>query len=262
MNRLEKARQHLKTRGPWWTARWAVLSLFYYPVVRWVDTRFDRKYGTETATDIYPRDFLADPEVVAHANEYSPTPDRIFLRFLRRQRLDFARYTFIDLGCGKGRALLLASLFPFRRVIGVELEPRIHEVCVRNIDAFTRKAKLSRRPEALCMSAGEFEFPEGDILLYLFNPFDEHIMTQVAANLRRSLAARPRHVRIIYFHPNWEAPLMQLPNVRLLCSESFRDRKALGNVSRVNVYDIAPLAGCQANTPSRAASDLSASPHR
>ena len=43
--------------------------------------------------------------------------------------------TFIDLGSGKGRAVLLASLYPFRRLIGVEFSPELTEVARLNVQA-------------------------------------------------------------------------------------------------------------------------------
>jgi predicted RNA methylase len=57
---------------------------------------------------------------------YSPTPSRLFLRILcslpvRRP----AAFTFIDLGCGTGRTLLLAADHGYGRVIGVELDPAL-----------------------------------------------------------------------------------------------------------------------------------------
>jgi SAM-dependent methyltransferase len=239
-DKLLKARHYFRAHGFLATASWALKSVFYHPVVRWQRTRFDRKYGTETSKGVLPHDFDIDKELIPHVNPYSATPDWIFVRFLRQQKIDYSSYTFVDLGCGKGRPMLRAALFPFKRVIGVELEPRIHAICVKNIEIFTRTAKLARQPEAVCIGAGQYEFPDGDILLYLFNPFDEHILTQVAENLRRSIEGAPRFVRIIYFHPTHEAPLLRLPNIKVIRFETFQNKQSSDDISRVAVYEIAP----------------------
>jgi hypothetical protein len=46
-------------------------------------------------------------------------------------------FTFIDLGSGKGRALLMASAYPFKRIIGVEFMPELHRVAQENIRKYT-----------------------------------------------------------------------------------------------------------------------------
>jgi len=234
-----KVRRHLQTDGFVPTMRWAVAAIFYYPVARWIDSRFDRRYGTETGISVDVAGFHVSPELRAHAVEYSASPDGVFVRFLKDQELEYPSYTFVDLGCGKGRALLLASLFPFKRAIGVELEPGIHAVCQANIEIFARTAKPPRKPEVVQMSAGDFRFPPGDIFLYLFNPFDGHVMEQVARNLRAAIEEAPRRVRIVYFHPNHDGPLLGLPNVKVLRTEHFRDRKSKDNLGRLKVYDVA-----------------------
>jgi SAM-dependent methyltransferase len=239
LDKLRKVRQRLRDRGVWQTARWALASTFYYPITRWIDHRFDRKYHTETTAALAPARFAVAEELRRHAVEYVASPAGSFVRFLREQELDFTNYTFVDLGCGKGRTLLLAALrFPFQRVVGVEFEPRIYEICKQNIDIFLRSAKVHCVPEVVCMSAGAFAFPPGDLLLYLFNPFDEHVMSEVAANLRAALASGQRHVRVVYSHPNADGPLLQLAGARLLRSDRFRDRSSLHGVGRLNVYDI------------------------
>lgn len=125
--------------------------------------------------------------------------------------------------------------------MGVELEPTIHAICLRNIATYTKISKISQRlVEALCMNAGEYDFPDGNIFLYLFNPFDEYVMAQVVQKLRKAIESSPRIIRIVYFHPNFVASLLTLPNIKLISKESFRDRKSLNDVGRVATYEITP----------------------
>ena len=49
-----------------------------------------------------------------------------FRKVLASLQIAFHDYTFIDFGSGKGRALLLASEFPFKRIIGLEFSPELH----------------------------------------------------------------------------------------------------------------------------------------
>lgn len=208
--------------------------------MRWLDRRFDRAYGTDTAAEVDSEKYSVTPELMLHAVSYSASPDRLFRSLLRQQRLDFSNYTFIDLGCGKGRTLLLASQFAFRKIVGVEMELALVETCRRNIGLYMKCAMPASSIEVLHMSAGNYEFPSGNIFLYLFNPFDEHIMSQVVAKLLSAITSEPRIVRVLYLHPNHVTSLLTLPNIRLVEKRSFYDRKSIHNLGRVATYEIAP----------------------
>ena len=131
---------------------------------------------------------------------YQPTEPTLFREMLESLEIEFAEYTFIDLGSGKGRTLLMAAEFPFRRVVGVELFPELHQIAVENI----AKSEHRERMEAVCMDARDYEFPAGPLLLYLFNPLPAAALERVVENLRNSLDAAPRAVRVIYHNPTCE----------------------------------------------------------
>ena len=131
---------------------------------------------------------------------YQPTEPTLFREMLESLEIEFAEYTFIDLGSGKGRTLLMAAEFPFRRVVGVELFPELHQIAVENI----ARSEHRERMEAVCMDARDYEFPAGPLLLYLFNPLPAAALERVVENLRKSLDAAPRAVRVIYHNPTCE----------------------------------------------------------
>ena len=68
---------------------------------------------------------------------YQPIEAEIFREMMNRLAIDFSRLTFIDIGSGKGRALLLASEYPFRRIIGIELLPDLNRIAQENIRAYS-----------------------------------------------------------------------------------------------------------------------------
>jgi SAM-dependent methyltransferase len=117
------------------------------------------------------------------------------------------RFTFIDLGSGKGRALLLAAAHPFRRIIGVELMPELHQACVENIEGFNQAHGESGRLEALCLDARDFQFPMEPLVVYLFNPFPEPVFAAVLENLRKSAVENPRPIYMAYRYIEHESLL-------------------------------------------------------
>ena len=76
-----------------------------------------------------------DPSIAAHAVHYEATSFGKFSRAMEILAPRYEGFTFVDLGSGKGRVLLLAALRPFRRVIGVEISASLHTRAQANVEA-------------------------------------------------------------------------------------------------------------------------------
>lgn len=118
-------------------------------------------------------------------------------------------FTFIDLGSGKGRVLLMASEYPFKRIIGVEFMPELHRAAQKNIAGYSNGRQQCRHIESVCMDARDFQFPPGPLVVYLFNSFSESTFAQVLKNLRQSIEQAPRPVYIAYRFIEFEQLLAQ-----------------------------------------------------
>jgi hypothetical protein len=107
-------------------------------------------------------------------------------------------FTFIDLGSGKGRVLLMAAQYGFKRTVGVEFMPELHHVAEKNLAGYASEKQQCQQIESACMDARDFQFPPGPLVVYLFNPFSEPTFAQVLENLRRSIEQSPRPVYVAY----------------------------------------------------------------
>ena len=136
---------------------------------------------------------------------YQPTEPALFREMLdalqTHAQLDFREFTFIDLGSGKGRTLLLASDYPFRRILGVELLPTLHQIAQENLQKYHSESQKCFALESICADATAFPFPAEPTLLYLFNPFPEAGLQRMLANLEQSLRQNPRPVYVLYHNP-------------------------------------------------------------
>ena len=116
-------------------------------------------------------------------------------------------FTFVDLGSGKGRALLMAAQHGFRHITGVEFMPEWHRTAEENISKYAASCVAENRPaamiESICMDARDFQFPAGPLVVYLFNPFPESTFVAVLENLRKSAEQAPRPVYIAYRFPEF-----------------------------------------------------------
>ena len=118
-------------------------------------------------------------------------------------------FTFIDLGSGKGRVLLMASEYPFKRIIGVEFMPELHRSAQNTISGFSSDRQQCRQIETARMDARDFQFPPEPLVVYLFNPFSEATFAQVLENLSWSVEQTPRPVYITYRFPEFEELLAE-----------------------------------------------------
>ena len=132
---------------------------------------------------------------------YQPTEPALFREMMASLPIEFDQFTFIDIGSGKGRTLLMASEYPFRKIVGVELIEELHRAAEENIRAYKSATQRCSQIETACGDAREFAFPAEPLVLYLFNPLPERALLDVLRRLERSLAQAPRTVWVVYHNP-------------------------------------------------------------
>jgi hypothetical protein len=132
---------------------------------------------------------------------YQPTEPSLFAEMMASLPIEFHTFTFIDIGSGKGRTLLMASGYPFRQIIGVELIAELHNAAEENIRLYRSETQQCSSIESILADARDFDFPNDPLVLYLFNPLPEDALTEVLARLKRSSRENPRPVWLIYHNP-------------------------------------------------------------
>jgi SAM-dependent methyltransferase len=170
---------------------------------RYGDVDFDWDYRVDTTSaTVGWRDRLLG---MFHS-PYQPTEPALFREMLARlievsPVLALHEFTFIDVGSGKGRALLMAADYPFRRVVGIELLPELHRVAQDNLAKYKSDSQQCFAIEGLLGDACEFVFPPEPTVLYLFNPLPESGLAKLISNLEQSLREHPRPVFVVYHNP-------------------------------------------------------------
>jgi hypothetical protein len=132
---------------------------------------------------------------------YQPTEPGLFFEMMGSLPVEPRGFTFIDLGSGKGRTLLMAANYPFRRIVGVELLAGLHRVAEENLARYRNPAQKCFALEAVWGDAADFVFPVEPTLLYLFNPLPEAALRRVFSNLSESLRTHPRPLYVVYHNP-------------------------------------------------------------
>ena len=160
---------------------------------------FDRVLGVSTSDRVFTKDSIFDTgadncpyqgcqwlSVHRALKALRPGPDDVF----------------VDLGAGKGKALLIAGRLPFGQVIGVELDQDLAEFAQRNIDR-ARPRLRSRGVQSVGADVLSWPIPDDTSVIFLYNPFVGETFRAALGRVFESYDKNPRDLHIVYYFP-WE----------------------------------------------------------
>jgi hypothetical protein len=148
----------------------------------------------------------------------------------------------IDFGSGTGRAVLVASLFPLRRVIGVELVEPWHRCAQANLAHFRPRRRAP--VELHCANALEYQVPDDITVVVLYNPFHGETFRGVVENVFASFDRAPRRLRIVYLNPQEHEYLVGTGRCRLVrrLMTGLRPSRDWARMLSAYVYEVTPAA--------------------
>lgn len=128
-----------------------------------METVGDRRFGIQTSG------FKASEKTGAH--HYQGAAYSVILPLLQKLYLQYPQHHFYDIGCGKGRVLMVAAHSGFRRLTGIELDENLLETAEKNLKALpNNKGEIQIHLQHV--SALEYPYENQPALYVLFNPFD------------------------------------------------------------------------------------------
>ncbi|MGA1237641.1 MAG: methyltransferase domain-containing protein [Limisphaerales bacterium] len=164
------------------------------------DGLWDWRHGTETLTRIPPDQLQTDSDNKQWAQYYGATKAGPLMKLFRRLGLGKDN-TFVDLGCGKGRVVMLAAQHGFKRVVGVDFSSELCGVAERNIAEFRKRRAVDADIRILHSDVVEYAVGSNDSVFFLYDPFSKEVLSKVLENIRLSLIAEPRNLCLIYNSP-------------------------------------------------------------
>jgi len=212
MGILQRIFASVRRRG--WTATAGVAIDFV------AEKLFDLRYGTDTSRLTGLAELSIPGENRALGTWYQPTKPLAFRRFLKALKLP-KDSVFVDFGSGKGRVLLQAAEYGFRRIVGVEFAAELCQIARDNVAAFRRKTGAQADIRIMHCDAVAYPIDDEDDVFYLFHPFQEPVLEQVVENICRSLRKKDRRVLVIYCHPTHQQVLQRRPEFSLLTQYAF-----------------------------------------
>ena len=182
---------------------------------------FDLEFGVRTSGLVAGRHLGAGHRHDRHVTAYYAVAPSVFQGIIERWRrcrplAPIDAYTFVDLGAGMGRAMLLAASYPFRAVMGVELHPTLARIARRNL-ALWRAAGRAHVPMRLfCRDAVEFPVPARPCVAFLFNPFGAPVLRRLLRSWSLVLPESAGQLDILYVNNEQESVLAREPGFERL----------------------------------------------
>ncbi len=164
------------------------------------DHWFDYKYGTDTIEIIELHELDIPSENKPFGMRYEVTKARPFRKLLKALNLP-KNGTFVDLGSGKGRVVMLAAEYGFHRIVGVEFSHQLCEIARSNLAFFREKQPLEIDIEIIEGDVVDYEIQRDQTVFFMFNPFYTEVMEMVMGKIAQSVASFPRKVCLIYQYP-------------------------------------------------------------
>lgn len=163
------------------------------------DASFDGEFATDTGGSVATADLgIADDATRAQAILYLPSPARVTRWMLDNVGIDHRQFSFVDLGSGKGRVLLVGSEYPFQAIVGVEISPQLSAIATDNIGRYRPSRRQCQNVRVENVDATAFAFPQTPLLVHLYHPFEPTLTAAVLARLEESVTRAPRPVVIAY----------------------------------------------------------------
>ncbi len=189
-----------ETRKSIWSAvRKAVVNKLHYLFV-------DRKFDAERGVTIYPAFLKKYRAMIANSDSedngsLSPSTVSAVRWSLRPLPIDPRTASFIDLGSGTGRALLVAADYHFKHVIGVEQVAELHETANENLGQLSEDFLRCSWLENRLGDATAYALPVDNLVIYLNNDWSSAALDKILSHIKYSFNYTPRSIFVIYVNP-------------------------------------------------------------
>ena len=160
---------------------------------------FDARFETDTTGIVEAYQFGRAEGSGSH--RYEAVSVESFEEAIAAVGSDVEGAAFIDIGAGKGRAVLLASHLPFRELVALDLSAEMLATTASNFERYQPPEKSCHELTTICHDALQYELPDEPLVLYLFNPFSADVMTAFVERVEASLERSPRMITVLYVNP-------------------------------------------------------------
>jgi hypothetical protein len=203
--KLEVFCRSIPALGLWQTIRAVLVELLVYKPEK--DQSFDRRFKTDTTSVVAVSGLeISDPDARREAVLYISLPAQLVRHILRELKLNYEEYEFVDVGCGKGRVMMVAADWPFRAIRGVEICEKLCRTAADNLKRYPTRRRRCFNVEVACEDAREYRLRKHNTVFHFYHPFREEILRSVLGNIASTFRDSGKRAVVIYVGmavPGW-----------------------------------------------------------
>ena len=196
---------------------WKYIAHFWYVAINWNiwmaffmvydDIRGSLKYGSSTFVPVELRHLTivhGDPE---NSSRYEAVSYYMLEKLFAAFRKLSAQASVVDLGCGKGRMMMVAPHFGFRNITGIDFAK---ELCEQARENMREKEKQFPGLKWTVLNENVETYPIAprDCVFFMFNPFNEIVFKNFLDKLDISCHEHPRSIYFLYASPQHQDLLL------------------------------------------------------
>jgi len=185
------------------------IKFFWYFATNWnprlaafmlkQEIRGEKKYALNTSTPIELAILTIDGDT-SKSSRYEAVNFFILEALLEKIRTLTKEKTFTDLGCGKGRAMVVAAHYGFTHLKGIDFAKEVCDEAEDNLTAVQKKYPAIKY-KIICDNVLNYAINKNECVFFLFNPFNDEIIHQFLEKIESSLDQFPRTIYILYVSP-------------------------------------------------------------
>ncbi|HEY4357112.1 MAG TPA: class I SAM-dependent methyltransferase [Acidobacteriaceae bacterium] len=190
---------------------------------------FDRLHGTETS-GLLPGEIISEgttamPSELTAYYGIAPSILRSLLdTWLQRTSpaAPIEQTVLFDVGAGKGRAMLLASQYPFLRVEGIEFNEELAAIAQSNIARWENDSQ-SEALASISLHHGDallHPLPPEPTVVFMFHPFERALTSRFLRHIDECRAGTQIPLDLIYANAEYHVLLERHPRFQHLWSGS------------------------------------------
>ena len=186
------------------------IKLFWYfaanwnPVlagfILWHEVSGEKKYGITTSEPVELSKLTISNGNIKQSSRYEAVNYFILEALLSRLRTITNETSFTDLGCGKGRAMVVAAHYGFTKIKGVDFAKEVCSVAEHHLQNLPTQFP-EMEYELHCQNVLEYEIEPNESVFFLFNPFSDEIISRFLEKVNISTAQYPRTIYFLYASP-------------------------------------------------------------
>jgi SAM-dependent methyltransferase len=168
----------------------------------------EKKYGLNTSGFDELQHLQKKGIDVSHSTIYMPVNYYMLEKMMNEINQFPHNKSFLDIGCGKGRAMVVAAHYGFKKIKGIDISKKFCDEAKQNINN-ARNNFTDVEFKVELQDAFYYQVPKDVSVIFIFNPFDEVIMSGVVENILISQEKNPRTIYVVYINPLYETLFLE-----------------------------------------------------